>query len=800
MKKLLPLLLLLAGTAPTQALEFSKTIDRRFPAFMYCPIDNQSFDLTFTAESDRVRIRISGANYAGTEWLQQRLDNMVVVEKAVFDANRILTPGFEDCYISPGPANYPGYNWTAAGTTEKFLDLFDANASAWDLTNFGFYDNGTFASAPRNPVTGGDRTGGALALGRQTDGSVNVSTDFTVTGLTPGQLYVLTGWWYVNALTPLTVTFNTNPCTDADGDGVTDCGGDCNDRDPKIYPGAAEVCEGRDNDCDGSVDEGTCDKTCDVPAKQGGDLRITTADFLSERPAIAWNGVDYALVWKDSRNGDQEIWFTRVTPSGTKVFPEVSLTGACSDCVNPKIAWNGAEYGVVWSQGGAIQFRRFDRNGAPIGAALPLNDPAGFSADDSDIVWTGSEFGVVWNQWINAIEIRFARLARDGALKSRLLPVTDNSGFGGNAHPRLAWNGTVYGIAWEGDGGTNQEIFFARMDPRQGLLGKTQITNHGSGAFRPHLAWTGTEWGLVWEDNRTFTEIYFQRVTAAGAETGAELRVTTASGVSKEPSLSWTGSEYGVFWGDDRTGDPEIWFGRITSAGAKVGVDQQITTAAGTSQQPAAAYAGSKYGVAFNDDRFEFDQEILFLRLGCDCTDADLDGRTTCVECDDARAAVYPGAAQVCDGFNNDCNDAAWPLPTGTNEADGDGDTFSACSGDCNDANAAIWGTPGEARSLVLYHSKLSGATTLEWTAPSSPGGTAPAYDTLRSTVPNNFTSSATCVESNDASNTAAADATAPGPGGRFFYLVRAENACPSGQGVLHRDSTGATVTGRACP
>jgi alpha-tubulin suppressor-like RCC1 family protein len=59
---------------------------------------------------------------------------------------------------------------------------------------------------------------------------------------------------------------------DADGDGygaaagaVAACtlpvghvttAGDCNDADPSIKPGAAEICDGKDNDCDGATDEG----------------------------------------------------------------------------------------------------------------------------------------------------------------------------------------------------------------------------------------------------------------------------------------------------------------------------------------------------------------------------------------------------------------------------------------------------------------------------------------------------------------------------------------------------------------
>ena len=191
-------------------------------------------------------------------------------------------------------------------------------------------------------------------------------------------------------------------------------------------------------------------------------------------------------------------------------------------------------------------------------------------------------------------------------------------------------------------------------------------------------------------------------------------------------------------------------------------------------------------------------------------TDNDLDGYTSDIDCDDSRPAVHPGAPEVCNGLDDDCNGRIDDgLPTSTFYLDGDHDGFGgsvsvqACgpppgylanNGDCNDFDPNAWAVPGEAQDLTVPD-----AVTFQWAPPAALGGTTEVYNVIRSGTSSDFVSAATCVASRIIPTTTT-DQDLPASGQGFFYLVAAGNACPNSPGPLGTQSSGLPTPGRSCP
>ena len=68
----------------------------------------------------------------------------------------------------------------------------------------------------------------------------------------------------------------------------------------------------------------------------------------STNPRIIWDDTNYGIFWKDGRNGNIEIYFMRVEPSGAVVTTEKRITTTTGTTQSPALAWDGTTYAILY--------------------------------------------------------------------------------------------------------------------------------------------------------------------------------------------------------------------------------------------------------------------------------------------------------------------------------------------------------------------------------------------------------------------------------------------------------------------
>ncbi len=131
----------------------------------------------------------------------------------------------------------------STGFTDASTD--DGAITAWQW-NFGDGSSSSLRNPTHTYISSGTYT---VTLTVTDDAGITASTSQTVaTGNVLSWYRDQDGDSYGNPLASVTAC--------AQPAGYVSNNGDCNDGNPAIHPGAAEVCDGVDNDCDGQVDEG----------------------------------------------------------------------------------------------------------------------------------------------------------------------------------------------------------------------------------------------------------------------------------------------------------------------------------------------------------------------------------------------------------------------------------------------------------------------------------------------------------------------------------------------------------------
>ena len=300
------------------------------------------------------------------------------------------------------------------------------------------------------------------------------------------------------------------------------------------------------------------------------DVRISDAPGLKERPAIAFNGSHYLVVWDEHPVSPSNVRGTLVTTSGVAATPTgFDISTAPADQSGPAVTAVGTSFFVAWTDSRGSP----DVYGTRVDAAGSVVDPAGIRvAAGGDVPSVASDGGsvlVAYQAREGTAGSRAARVDASGA-------VLDPAGVALPApglDPVLAFGGDHYFVV----AGGLDPVRGSRVTPGGAVLDPAGITvsvaaNNQTGV---DLAFDGTNSFTVWSDDRVEGDgpgLYGARVGPDGQILdGTGFRIAAAVGANRPTgaSVAFDGTNYLVVWGEAE--ERAIRAARVTRSGIVLG-------------------------------------------------------------------------------------------------------------------------------------------------------------------------------------------------------------------------------------
>ncbi len=400
------------------------------------------------------------------------------------------------------------------------------------------------------------------------------------------------------------------------------CGDDCDDTSAAAYPGAKEICDGVDNDCNGVVD----DNAEFVPAGGVEAVRVD-GDVAPAGPGgLAWSGGEtfgYLSSYWGTENQKTRILNQRLSASGDKLGDVQQVTLINADAGGGPLAWTGDRYGIVWNdrRNGdyEVYFNRLGPDGAKLGPDVRVTDAWGFSVN-AQIAFNGSYFIVVWqDDRDGTFNVYGQRIDLEGNLVGDNIQIT-SEWMSSSEAPTVAVGTHGIGIAWAYGDAESHQVRFQTFTPALDPIGTPiDLTKSGAGVF-PSVVWNKKSYVIAWFDTDYEPHAVYGAVVDETPSVLASATLLTSSPKhTRYPSLLPLGDRLLMVFSDDRDNNQgyELYARMLTSSLGFLSPELRVTNATGDSVYPTAAF-GPKgdVGILFRDDR-TLSQHVYFTRLQC---------------------------------------------------------------------------------------------------------------------------------------------------------------------------------------
>jgi len=367
------------------------------------------------------------------------------------------------------------------------------------------------------------------------------------------------------------------------------------------------------------------------------DIRLDTGDTpgasASIYPQITCSGDDVYVIWRDTRNGNGDIYFNHSADRGATWQADATRldtgdTPGTNDSISPRITCSGDDVYVIWRDtrngNGDIYFNHSADRGANWQASdtrLDTGDTPG--ANDSlypQITCSGDHVYVTWNEDRNGFpDIYFNHSADRGATWQAAASRLD-SGDNPRLYPQITCSGDHVYVTWLDLRNRNPDIYFNHSADNGATWQASDIRLDTGDTPGANLSWNqqitcdGDHVYVTWFDDRNGAlDIYCNHSADRGATwqadaTRLDTGDTAGANDSGYPQITCSGDDVVVTWVDNRNGNLDIYANYSTDNGATwqasdIRLDTGDTPGANLSFNPQITCSGDHVVVTWLDDR-----------------------------------------------------------------------------------------------------------------------------------------------------------------------------------------------------
>lgn len=317
------------------------------------------------------------------------------------------------------------------------------------------------------------------------------------------------------------------------------------------------------------------------------DIHLSEVSAGQEHPAVAVSGSYVYVVWHDARNGNLDIYLKRSTYGGATWEPDMQLTSHLGSSAHASIAASGSNVHAVWMDNRDGQTEIYTRRSTDGGATwveeMRLSDVP-FESWVPTVAVSGGSVYVAWVDYRDANEEEYFRRSADGGVTwGPVTRLTDNPA--DSWAPSIAISGDTVHVTWfdRRDAGVMDSDVEEKLDEAMALLGLP---------VEPAPPRDPSVYYLPLFEQRVQDKL--QKIQAAGpgwVKGGGNPQTLEAILKEFERLMKlWT-----TGW--------EIYYKRSTDSGDTWGADTRLTNAVEVSLRPSIAVSGRNLHIVWFDAR-----------------------------------------------------------------------------------------------------------------------------------------------------------------------------------------------------